>query len=361
MPFLVFLAVFGFTMPLMGKYIDMYSPRKMMILGAILVGLGWILASFSTNPWMLTILYGVIGGFGAGVVYNCPIATIGRWFPDRRGLATGLTVLGFGLAAAIVGPLVDYLTLHYGITTTLRIPGTLFLILIIIYALPFYLPPTDWKSTRWKPLEESVIREVKEFRREEMVKTKPFYALWICYTIGTLAGLLAIGVSKPVGLEVAARAGISEAEVSVFLTALVVPFAICNGIGRPLFDWFVDKLGGRASALISFALIFIASLLIFLYPSSLVTYAISFALLWLCLGSWLGLAPGVTAYFFGLKDYARNYGLVFTAYGAEAILGNILVGQAKDIFGTYIMAFPYVMILAILGMIIAITMLKPPK
>jgi len=82
MPYLVFLAVFGFTMPLMGKYIDKYGPRKMMMLGAVLVGLAWILASFSTNPWMLTILYGVIGGFGVGITYNCPISTVGKWFPD---------------------------------------------------------------------------------------------------------------------------------------------------------------------------------------------------------------------------------------------------------------------------------------
>jgi MFS family permease len=193
-----------------------------------------------------------------------------------------------------------------------------------------------------------------------MVKTKTFYGLWICYTIGTLAGLLAIGVSKPVGLEVAKNIGISEKEISAMLTALVIPFACCNGFGRPLFGWIVDKLKPMRAALISFTLIFLASMAMYLYPASLAVYTIVFAILWLNLGGWLAIAPASTAAFFGVKDYARNYGLVFTAYGAGAVIGNLLVGQAKDIFGAYIAAFPYVAALAILGLILAATLLRPP-
>ncbi|MEM2123558.1 MAG: OFA family MFS transporter [Candidatus Bathyarchaeia archaeon] len=358
-PFIVFLLVFAVTMPLMGKYIEKYGPRKMTILGAVFVGLGWFLASLAASPLALVFLYGVIGGLGVGIAYNCPIITSTRWFPDRRGLAVGLTVLGFGFSAALVAPLADFLVAKFNVQAMFRILGLAFLVLMVLSALPLRFPPSDWKPKGWNPPEVKTAVRV-ELTRSEMVGTRLFPALWICYTIGTLAGLMAIGVSKPVGLEVAANTGISEAEISGMLTALITPFAFCNGFGRPLFGWITDKLAPRRTSIISFTLILLASLLIFTNPSSIPAYVAAFAVLWLNLGGWLAIAPASTAHFFGTKDYARNYGLVFTAYGAGAVIGNILAGQAKDVFGAYIMVFPYVMVLAILGMIAAAT-LKPLK
>lgn len=359
-PFIVFLLVFAVTMPLTGKYIEKYGPRKIALLGAVFVGLGWFLASFATSPWMLILLYGVIGGLGVGIAYNCPIVTSTRWFPDRRGLAVGLTVLGFGFSAAIVGPLADFLVANFGVFTMFKILGVLFFVLMVIFALFLRFPPTNWKPEGWNPPKLKTADRV-ELTRNEMVKTSAFYALWVCYTIGTLAGLMAIGVAKPVGLEVAENAGVSETEISALLTALIIPFACCNGFGRPLFGWITDKLAPKRMAVISFILILLASLLIFTNPASIIAYVIAFAILWLNLGGWLAIAPAATAYFFGTKDYARNYGLVFTAYGAGAVLGNILAGQARDLFGAYIMVFPYVMVLSVVGIIVAMVTLKPPK
>ncbi|MBS7616255.1 OFA family MFS transporter [Candidatus Bathyarchaeota archaeon] len=359
-PFIVFLFVFAVTMPLTGKYIEKYGPKKIALVGAVFVGLGWFLASFATSPWTLIFLYGVIGGLGVGIAYNCPIVTSTRWFPDRRGLAVGLTVLGFGFSAAIVGPLVDFLVANFGVFTMFQILGVLFFVLMVIFAFFLRFPPAGWKPKGWKPPESKAAARA-ELTRGEMVKTGSFYALWICYTIGTLAGLMAIGVAKSVGLEVANNAGINEAEISTLLTALMIPFACCNGFGRPLFGWITDKLAPKKMAIISFTLILLASLLIYTNPASIIAYVITFAILWLNLGGWLAIAPAATAYFFGTKDYARNYGLVFTAYGAGAVIGNILAGQAKDLFGAYIMVFPYVMALAIVGIIIAAVALKSPK
>lgn len=358
-PFIVFLLVFAVTMPLMGKYIEKYGPRRMAILGAVFVGLGWFLASLASSPLALVFLYGVIGGLGVGIAYNCPIITSTRWFPDRRGLAVGLTVLGFGFSAALVGPLADFMTAKFSVHVMFQVLGVAFLVLMVLFASLLRFPPPGWKPRGWNPPESKSIIGV-ELNRGEMVRTRVFPALWICYTIGTLAGLMAIGVSKPVGLEVAANAGIGETEISGLLTALITPFAFCNGIGRPLFGWITDKLAPRKTAIISFILILLASLSIFMYPTSIPAYVAAFAILWLNLGGWLAIAPAATAHFFGTRDYARNYGLVFTAYGAGAVIGNILAGQAKDVFGAYIMVFPYVMALAVLGMIAAAT-LKPLK
>ncbi|MEM4472711.1 MAG: OFA family MFS transporter [Archaeoglobaceae archaeon] len=359
LPFITFLALFAFTMPLVGKFIEKYGPRKVAIVGGIVVGLGWFLASFATSPLSLVFLYGVIGGLGVGIAYNCPIVTSGRWFPDRRGLALGLTILGFGISPLITAPLIDYFTAIYGIQNALKILGVIFTVLILIFASILRFPPADWKPEGWTP--PAGTAPTSGLLRHEMVRTRAFYGLWLCYTIGTLAGLLAIGVAKPVGLEVAKNIGISEAEISAFLTGLVGVFACCNGFGRPLFGWITDKIKPVKAAILSYILIIIASMAIYNNQTSLAVYAISFAILWLNLGGWLAIAPAATASLFGMKDYARNYGLVFTAYGAGAIIGNILVGQAKDIFGAYIAVFPIVASLAALGILLAITLMRPKK
>jgi MFS family permease len=194
-----------------------------------------------------------------------------------------------------------------------------------------------------------------------MIRSRAFYGLWTCFALGTLAGLLATGAAKPVGLEVAEKAGLPGEEASSLITGLVALFSLFNGVGRPLFGYLSDKMKPKRLIALSYTLIAMMSMLIYLYPASLVVYAISFTVFWMSLGGWLAITPALTASFFGAKYLARNYGFVFTAFGVGAIMGNILVGQAKDVFGTYIDAFPCVAGLAIAGLVIALTMLKPHK
>jgi MFS family permease len=193
-----------------------------------------------------------------------------------------------------------------------------------------------------------------------MVRTLSFWGLWLCFAIGTLAGLLAIGVAKPVGLEVAERNGLRAEEISGILTLLIAPFAACNAGGRPLFGWIVDRLGPRRAALLSYTLIAVASMSLYLYPT-LPVYIASFAVLWLNLGAWLAIAPTTTAQFFGTRYHGTNYGIMLTAYGVGAITGNVLAGMAKDVFGYYTAAMPYVAALAVIGMVIDLALLKPPR
>ncbi|MFH0897027.1 MAG: OFA family MFS transporter [Candidatus Bathyarchaeota archaeon] len=360
-PYIIFLLVFALVMPLAGPYIERYGPKKVAMAGGLLTGLGWFLASLVTSPEVLAAVYGVIGGFGVGLAYGCPIAVSTRWFPDRRGLAVGLTVLGFGFSAALIGPLADYLTVNYGgILSTFRIFGIAFLLIIMLLSTFLAFPPAGWRPAGWvPPTPKSGAVAKADFMRGEMVKTTSFFGLWVCYTIGTLAGLMAIGIAKPVGLDVAVSAGIVGA--STLITSLVIPFAACNGFGRPIFGSLTDKFKPRNTAMISFVLITVASLSLYAFPSSIIVYFASFAILWLCLGGWLAIGPTATASYFGTKDYARNYGLVFTAYGAGAVIGNLLAAQIKDIFGTYIRVFPLVAALAVAGLIVSYTLFKPPK
>ncbi|WP_245920468.1 OFA family MFS transporter [Methanospirillum stamsii] len=343
MPFSVFLAFFAIAMPLTGKYLDTYGPRKIIIAGGILTGLGWILASYATSVLMLFILYGFIGGLGVGIAYGAPVAAAARWFPDRRGFAVGLVLLGFGFSAFITANLAGYLITLTGVMGTFRIFGFIFIILTVLLALPFKFPPVGWIPKGYSG--PACTTEVCSLDLRSMVRTGRFYALWICYFIGCLAGLMAISIAKPVGAEVV---GIEAA----LGTLLVGFFAIFNGGGRPVFGALTDKINPGNTAVLSFLLIGGASLLLGLFPSVPV-YIFAFALLWGCLGGWLAIAPASTARFFGTSDYPRCYGVIFLAYGAGAIAGPQIAGYIREVTGSYQGVFPVVAVLAAFGLIVA--------
>jgi len=353
LPFSVFLAFFAITMPFAGKYIEKYGPRNVTVVGGIMTGLGWLMASFATSVPMLYILYGVVGGIGVGIAYGVPVAVAARWFPDRRGLAVGLTLLGFGFSAFFTANIAGYLIGSYGVMTTFRIFGIAFVILIILLALPLKFPQAGWKPAGWTPPSPVAGQEATyEFRREEMLKTTSFYALWACYFIGCLAGLMAVGIAKPLGSDIGIEAGLA--------TVLVGVFAIFNGFGRPVFGALTDKLTPRNTAMVSFILIALVSLFMWQMPTVPV-YLLAFVVLWGCLGGWLAIAPTATGSYFGTGDYPRCYGVLFLAYGAGAIAGPQLAGFIKTTTGSYLGVFPYVMVIAVIGFVIAFAMLKPPK
>jgi MFS family permease len=363
-PFIVFLLLFALAMPLAGPYIQKMGPKKVCMAGGALVGIGWFAASYATSPMMLIPLYGVIGGLGVGIAYGCPIAVSAAWFPDKRGLAVGLTVLGFGFSAFVISQVNTILVANYGgIIGALKIFGVAFFIITIVLAQLLAFPPSGWCPMGWKPpAPKAGAAPAANLTRSEMQKTKTFYGLWLCYTIGALAGLTAIGIVGPVGADVGAKMipPIDAKTAALFVTGLTLPFALCNGLGRPIFGTLTDKLTPRNTALITYVLIFVACILLYTNYSSFDVYKVSFALLWGCLGGWLAIAPTATASYFGTKDYAKNYGLVFTAYGIGAAIGGIVSAQAKDLLGAYQPFFLIVAALAVLGMVVAFVMMKPP-
>ncbi|MDD1659049.1 MAG: OFA family MFS transporter [Methanomicrobiales archaeon] len=353
LPFSVFLAFFAIAMPLTGRFIETLGPRKVTIIGGILTGLGWLLASTVTSVPMLYLVYGVIGGVGVGVAYGVPVAVAARWFPDRRGLAVGLALLGFGFSAFFTANVAGWLIGAYGVMQTFRIFGVAFLVLIVLLALPLTFPPKDWKPAGWTPPAPKPGEAVCEMNRSQMLGTTAFYGLWVCYFIGCLAGLMAIGIAKPVGTEVVHID-------SALATMLVGFFAIFNGGGRPVFGSLTDRLNPRNTALISFVLIAAGSVLMWQVPTVPV-YIIAFALLWGCLGGWLAIAPTGCASYFGTCDYPRCYGVLFLAYGAGAIAGPQLAGFIRTSSGSYLGVFPYVVILAAIGFLVALFLVKPPR
>lgn len=353
MPFSVFLAFFAIAMPFTGKYIELLGPRNVTVIGGVLTGLGWLLASMVSSVWMLYLVYGVIGGIGVGIAYGVPVAVAARWFPDRRGTAVGLTLLGFGFSAFLTANIAGYLISATGVMTTFQLFGLAFIVLIVLLALPLRFPPAGWKPVGWTPpAPGSGSQAACECNRAEMVRNSSFYGLWICYFIGCLSGLMAISIAKPVGTDVGVAAGLA--------TVLVGFFAIFNGGGRPVFGGLTDRFSPRNTAILTFFLIGMASLMVWMIPG-VMTYIIAFAVLWGCLGGWLAIAPTATASYFGTCDYPRCYGVVFLAYGAGAIAGPQLAGFIKTTTGSYLGVFPYILTLAVLGIIVAFLFMKSPQ
>ncbi len=354
LPFMIFLTMFAFAMPFSGNLMQKLGPRNTMFLGGILVGIGWIAASFSQNINSLTLLYGAIAGTGVGIMYGVPIAASAKWFPDKAGLAIGLTVGGFGLSALITAPIIKQLIDAVGPLDTFLYLGVAFLIILIILSIPYKFPPEGWKPLDFisKTTYATSSASNKEFDREEMVKTNSFWALWLTYTIGCFAGLMAIGISAPAGKEV----GLTT-EISAFAVSL---YAIFNFLGRPIFGWLTDKIKPHFSAILSFLIIGIASILIYAIRDKTI-FIMGFCLLWLNLGGWLAIAPTVTKIFYGTKYYGKNYGLVFTAYGTGAITGGLVSGQIKDLSGSYFSVFPIVAVCSLVGIIVAFFFLRQPK
>jgi MFS family permease len=350
LPYTVALAFYAATMPIAGFYIPRIGPRTMTALGGLVVGAGYVLASFSSQISIITLDYGAIAGTGVGIAYGAPMAVMARWFPDRKGLAVGLTLVGFGLSPLITAPLASNLIAGFGVRPTLQILGIAFTLIILAIATVMRMPPDNWQPRHG--VTNQAASQASISYPQNLFKSRAFYGLWICYTIGTLVGLSAIGISSPVGEE------IIKVDPAVAASSVAL-FALFNGLSRPLFGWLSDRFKPRYIAIATYTLILVACLLMAnVQEGQVFTYILAFSIFWFCLGGWLAIAPTTTLRLFNPDHYAQNYGIVFTAYGVGALLGTLATGSIRDWFGTYTYAFYPMALLAMVGIVIASIMLK---
>ncbi len=349
LPYTFVLVFYAAFMPIAGFYIPRIGPRITTAIGGIVVGLGYILSSFATHIGVLILSYGMIGGTGIGIAYGVPMVVMSRWFPDKKGLAVGLTIVGFGLSPLITAPLANQLISVYTVRPTLRILGIVFTAIILAIALSMKLPPRDWHPQQSVAARRALSTPIYP---RNMFKSRSFYGLWICYAIGTLVGLSAIGISSPVGEEIInINPTVAASSVSLF--------ALFNGVSRPLFGWLTDRFKPHFIAIGSYVLILMAcALMVNAHTGQVGLYLIAFCLFWFCLGGWLAMAPTITLRFFNPDQYALNYGIVFTAYGVGALIGTLVTGRVRDVFGSYTFVFYPMALLAVIGIIVASLLLK---
>lgn len=350
LPFMLFLAAYAFLMPVGGILMQKYKPRTVILIGGVLVGTGWFLSGYATHMISLALTYGVLAGGGVGIVYGVPLAVVAKWYPEKKGIAVGMTLLGFGLSPFLTAPIARWLIELYSPLITFRIFGVAFLLVIILLSIPFKYPDGD--GGRSKSRLEAIRNDTVEIATREMFAEKRFYGLWLCFVISTMSGLMSIGIAGAVGVEIIALDA-SDAAWTVSL------FAVFNGVGRPIFGGLADRIGPYKTSLITYALMIVAALLmITASEGSVGRYLAAFCILWLTLGGWLAIAPTSTLIFFGQQHYSKNYGFVFTAYGVGAILGVFSSGLIRDALGSYLYVFYLLIILGVSGLVVSTTLLR---
>ena len=350
LPYMAALAFYALFMLLSGKVIEKIHPRILLIFGGFLVSLGWILSTFATGVAHLVVTYGMITGAGVGIAYGAIINVVAKWFVDKRGFAVGLVLIGFGMSPLVVAPIVRNLISNFGVMNTFLYLGLAYAVLIPILAIPFRYPTE--KETEVFDNIQNKNGNLDNFLPSEMVKSKHFLGLYINFIIGTMIGLMLIGLTFGIGTD---YVGLSQRTV----TAMISAFAIFNGMGRPFSGWLTEKLSPAKSMVISYGLIMLASVIMILTQGKTpAMYFVAFALFWFNLGSWLAIAPTTTILLFGAKNYSQNYSIVFTAYGIGAILGVLTSGVFIDIVNDYSILFYYILLLGLIGISVSATMLK---
>ncbi|MCD6319500.1 MAG: OFA family MFS transporter [Candidatus Desulfofervidaceae bacterium] len=364
--FSVGLAVFALVMIFAGRLQQNLGPRPVCMAGGVLLGLGYILAKFLGHSFMGQVFcIGVIGGAGIGLAYVVPIAVGMKWFPDKKGMITGLAVAGFGFGATIWvkwagawGHLID----KYGVLNVFMLYGIIFAVCVFLGSLVMVNPPAGWKPEGWTPPQAEGGKRVlgaMSFEPNEMLRTSQFYALWLTFIFSAMAGLMVIGCIKLFGIDSLQKIGMDKASASAAAGTAMACLAIFNGLGRIVWGTVSDKIGRKAAIAIMCTLQGIMMLVFYFMGNAVTTLIIGAIIIGFNFGGNFALFPTATADFFGLANVGPNYGWVFTAYGAAGIFGPILGGYVRDHYQTFLGAFIPAGIACLLGAVIMI-MTKPP-
>jgi OFA family oxalate/formate antiporter-like MFS transporter len=310
----------------------------------------------------------IFGGAGIGLAYVCPIAVGMRWFPDKKGLITGLAVAGFGFGAMIWVKLAGswgHLLEHYGVLQVFFIYGIIFAAAVIVGSIFMVYPPEGWKPKGYQPPAPSTtgghVAGTVEFESGEMLRTPQFYGLWLTFIFSGMAGLMTIGIIKLFGIDALQQSGYTDVQASAIAgTAMAVFYAIANGLGRIIWGTISEWIG-RKTAIIAMCLFQGIMMLLFYYMGGRVALLyLGAAIIGFNFGGNFSLFPTATADFFGTKSVGPNYGWVFTAYGVGGIIGPVMAGYIRDTWKNFHAAFIIAGVACILGAIITM-MLKPPR
>src|SRR6266581_1873147 len=352
--FTIAVVTFATSLLIAGRLQDRFGPFWFSITGGALVSLGFFLCAYTSSLHYLFLCYGVLGGIGNGFGYATPIPVMAKWFPDKRGLAVGLAVAGYGGGSAIFGPLSNlYLIPTYGWRSTFMILGGIFLVMTMVGAFLLKNPPAGYKPAGWSPAPASkAAATTYEFRPGEVLATPTFYFMWIAYALGTSAGLMVISQLVPF----AKSQGVSSAALA---TMGLFVGAIGNASGRILSGWMSDALGRLNVLRLMIALSAIAMPILYAVGANVtLLYILVFAVYW-CYGTQLSVNASTTSDFWGTKNAGINYGLLFTAWGVAGIIGPRIGGVLFDKYKDYQAAFTWAAGLAAVALLCELAAKRP--
>jgi OFA family oxalate/formate antiporter-like MFS transporter len=345
--FTISIFVLGVSAFFGGLWLNKKGPRVVALTGGFLYGLGVFLASFSANKlWWLYLSYGLIGGIGLGFGYIVPVAVLVKWFPDKRGLITGIAVGGFGAGALVTAPVATRLIQNVGVLHTFAYLGIAYLVVTMATGYFMQNPPDGWKPAGWAPsATQTAHRAAKDYTLGDALRTWQWWALWLLLFLNTSAGISLISQESPMFQEIA--------KASVIVAAGMVGLAsIGNAVGRIFWAWSSDAITRRWT----FAVMFLLQVgLFWILPgisSIAVLTTVSFIIL-MCYGGGFGTMPAFAADYFGSKNVGPIYGLMLTAWGSASAFGPLLIAHLRQSSGSYVSG------LHVIACIMAVSVLLP--
>ncbi len=324
-PYTVAIVVFAIALLIAGILQDKIGPKKVIVMGGLITGIGLLLSSFFMTPIGLTVTFGVVCGTGIGFGYGCATPPALKWFhPSKKGLVSGIVVAGFGLASVYYAPLATSLIENFGISQAFLILGIVVIALSIPLGLMITNPPEGYVPaipTKIKEHKSSIV--ARDYHWKEMIKTPQFYLLWGMFLLGSSAGLIIIGNIASIVVD---QGGIQNGAIFVSL------LSIFNATGRVGGGIISDKIGRLNTLLLMLGLQMVNMVLFPLYTTPLLLL-IGTAACGIAYGALLSIFPTTTADYYGMKNLGANYGVLYTAWGLAGVTGPVVAAKLIDSSG----------------------------
>ncbi|KWW98379.1 OFA family MFS transporter [Hydrogenibacillus schlegelii] len=332
----------GLSAAFLGHFVERYGPRVSGTLSAIFFGIGMIGAGFAVSAGSLPLLYlfyGVLGGIGLGVGYITPVSTLIKWFPDRRGLATGLAIMGFGFASLIAGPIFARLIESVGIASTFWIMGAIYFVVMFASAQYLEPPPQGWLSKGFtekvKAKARTVPQDLSQLTANEAVKTRRFWYLWLMLFINVTCGIAILSVASPMGQELVGMSAQAAA-------AMVGLLGLFNGLGRIAWSSISDYIG-RPNVYTTFFVLQIGAYALLPFVKNALLFQLLLFLILTCYGGGFASIPAYIGDLFGTKQVGAIHGYILTAWSAAGLAGPSIASWVRETTGSYAeMLFVYV-------------------
>lgn len=353
LPYTFVTVTFVIAMAIFGKLQDTRGPRFTATIASIMMGSGVILSGVFVSPVMLVITFGIIAGAGIGIANVSTVPPAVKWFPpEKKGMVTGLSVAGIGIAAVVYAPISNALLQSVGISKTFIFVGIAALVIMVILSQFLTNPPAGYvpysDGTTKKPVQKAVSMPARDIGLRDILKTFSFYRLWIMFAFSASAGLMIIAHAANIAkIQISWEGGFY----------MVILLAVFNAAGRILGGAVSDKIGRMNLMRIIFGLQAV-NMLLFTFYSNIGMLAAGIAVAGICYGAGFSVFPAMTMDLYGMKYFGANYGLIMTAWGFGGVIGPMLAAAVFDANKDYNIAYIIAGILLVVTFLITFTFRK---
>ncbi|ADH90251.1 major facilitator superfamily MFS_1 [Ancylobacter novellus DSM 506] len=357
--FSIFIVTETWLVPVEGWFVDKYGPRVVVLFGGVLCGLAWVLNSYATT---LTMLYvgAALGGIGAGAVYGTCVGNSLKWFPDRRGLAAGITAAGFGAGSALTVIPIQNMIKNQGYEAAFFYFGIGQGIVITVLALFLAAPKKEQIAAFAVNVATKVAQSARDFAPKEMLSTPLFWVMYAMFVMMAAGGLMATAQLGPIAKDF----GIADIPVSLIgITLPALTFAaaidrVLNGLTRPFFGWVSDQIGRENTMFVAFAIEGVGIYALSVFGQNPVLFVILTGLVFFAWGEIYSLFPAMCGDAFGSKFATTNAGLLYTAKGTAALIVPF-TSILTTMTGSWHAVFLTAAALNIVAAVMALVVLKP--